>query len=560
MELIGGWAVTIIIIGLAIFYFILYHSFIRVVYFGNMLLEIIFEFLVCMAAAVMTIGCLGWLLGKIVVGIIGIIKWIVSLVIIIVKVALLIGAIALVGYGVYLLIQKKKNKGTADASAVESMDIKKPVACICIGLLVSAILLGNIFKKESGPENISQDHPETVAQLETRDIPSVEQLNETVSQLETGGTASVEQQERIVDFLQIQQSKTVDNEILKFTVNEAYSYKVNDENSSDTYVLVKFRCENVSSVTLENPPEVVLVDPLYGMEYYENEEATRDMGAGNYHNAIYTALKPGEVSSELMSVYKLSQEMPVNGYYMCLKGGDAENGIYIPFDGAPDWPREEQETLEMETDRSTSDEPHVMISDSSIRMLTDSDVYQMTPEEIRIAINEIYARHGRRFKDAALQAYFDSQAWYQGSIEPEAFDENVLSQIEKDNIKFLQIKKENPPTEVEEKTLSGIYQRKFASGGGLELEIVYSLGNDVYTVSFVGSYYDYAGETEGYLAARTDGRDGVWNYYENGSQEPSFQLIYDGRDEIVVRSMDGKTFGGRAFPGFEGAYHRVEEH
>ena len=61
----------------------------------------------------------------------------------------------------------------------------------------------------------------------------------------------------------------------------------------------------------------------------------------------------------------------------------------------------------------------------------------MTSEDLRLAKNEIYARHGRRFKDSELQAYFDSQPWYNGTIEPEAFDEGVLNEIEKDNIKIL---------------------------------------------------------------------------------------------------------------------------
>lgn len=78
-----------------------------------------------------------------------------------------------------------------------------------------------------------------------------------------------------------------------------------------------------------------------------------------------------------------------------------------------------------------------ILPDSSIRLITDADVAELSEEELRIATNEIYARHGRRFKDAELQAYFDSQSWYDGTVEPSEFNEDVLSQIEKDNIKFL---------------------------------------------------------------------------------------------------------------------------
>lgn len=74
-----------------------------------------------------------------------------------------------------------------------------------------------------------------------------------------------------------------------------------------------------------------------------------------------------------------------------------------------------------------------VLPESSTRLLTDADLYGLTAEECKIARNEIYARHGRRFKDAALQAYFDSKSWYTGTIEPDDFPENMLSDIEMKN-------------------------------------------------------------------------------------------------------------------------------
>ena len=62
----------------------------------------------------------------------------------------------------------------------------------------------------------------------------------------------------------------------------------------------------------------------------------------------------------------------------------------------------------------------------------------MTPTQLRYAKNEIYARHGRKFKDKELQIWFDSQEWYDGYIEPEDFDESVFSEIEKENILTIQ--------------------------------------------------------------------------------------------------------------------------
>lgn len=60
-------------------------------------------------------------------------------------------------------------------------------------------------------------------------------------------------------------------------------------------------------------------------------------------------------------------------------------------------------------------------------VVSEEDCEGLTALECRIAKNEIYARHGRRFKDEALQNYFDSCSWYEGYIEPEDFTEQMLT-------------------------------------------------------------------------------------------------------------------------------------
>ena len=201
-----------------------------------------------------------------------------------------------------------------------------------------------------------------------------------------------------------------------------------------------------------------------------------------------------------------------------------------------------------------------MIPDSSGKILTDADLAGLSKEDLRIAINEIYARHGRIFKDAELQTWFNAQPWYQGTIAPEQFDENVLSQIEKDNIKFLKSKQEGAVSNQTSKAFSGLYEITFGNQGGAELEITYGSGDDIFTADFGGSYVDAAGGTSGYLNARTDGSDGIWDYYEDGSYEASMSLQYDGADTITVTSTDGNTFGGMDFPGFAGTYKRTKEY
>lgn len=78
-----------------------------------------------------------------------------------------------------------------------------------------------------------------------------------------------------------------------------------------------------------------------------------------------------------------------------------------------------------------------VIPESDSRYLTEADLMEFSKEELRIARNEILARHGRRFKDNELQAYFDSKPWYTGYIEANDFNENILNEYESANMYFI---------------------------------------------------------------------------------------------------------------------------
>ena len=79
-----------------------------------------------------------------------------------------------------------------------------------------------------------------------------------------------------------------------------------------------------------------------------------------------------------------------------------------------------------------------MIPDSSTRYISASDLQGFTEWEARVARNEIYARHGRKFNSGELQQWFNSQSWYKGTVSPNSFNENVLNAVEKANIKTIE--------------------------------------------------------------------------------------------------------------------------
>lgn len=65
--------------------------------------------------------------------------------------------------------------------------------------------------------------------------------------------------------------------------------------------------------------------------------------------------------------------------------------------------------------------------------LTREDIEGLSAEELRVARNEIYARHGRLFRDEGLQAYFNGCAWYTGSIPADDFSDEVFNEYERAN-------------------------------------------------------------------------------------------------------------------------------
>lgn len=93
-----------------------------------------------------------------------------------------------------------------------------------------------------------------------------------------------------------------------------------------------------------------------------------------------------------------------------------------------------------------------LLPDSDSRYLKRSDVEWMDDATLRLAVNEIFARRGRRFNSQDLQSYFDSQPWYHGTIAPEDFNDQILNSYEKENADMIseiqeQRKKYGTPTD-----------------------------------------------------------------------------------------------------------------
>lgn len=101
--------------------------------------------------------------------------------------------------------------------------------------------------------------------------------------------------------------------------------------------------------------------------------------------------------------------------------------------------------LEDKISKSSQNQPNTVYPTYLDYILPDSDYMYYTEDmlkhfnlnELKYARNEIYARYGRIFDSKDLQDYFNQQSWYNGTIEPNKFSENVLNKYEKANIELI---------------------------------------------------------------------------------------------------------------------------
>ena len=92
-------------------------------------------------------------------------------------------------------------------------------------------------------------------------------------------------------------------------------------------------------------------------------------------------------------------------------------------------------------------EDEYILPDSASRYLTKADLEGLTKAELRLARNEIYARHGRIFGSKDLKDYFSSRSWYEGTIPADSFNESSLNQYETKNVDLILEAEKTAPTE-----------------------------------------------------------------------------------------------------------------
>ncbi|XME04132.1 protein kinase domain-containing protein [Lachnospiraceae bacterium C1.1] len=94
----------------------------------------------------------------------------------------------------------------------------------------------------------------------------------------------------------------------------------------------------------------------------------------------------------------------------------------------------------IEYDDYVADSSEYILPESDSRYYTRDELSSLGYSDLKLARNEIFAKHGRKFRDSELNAYFSSKSWYVPAIEPEEFDatyETRLNDYEKENINLI---------------------------------------------------------------------------------------------------------------------------
>lgn len=90
-----------------------------------------------------------------------------------------------------------------------------------------------------------------------------------------------------------------------------------------------------------------------------------------------------------------------------------------------------------DTSFTHADSNGYLLYNSNGRYINKSELGNFSQYELYLARWEIYARHNRIFVDSGLNTYYSKYGWYNGTTNYSNFDESVLNEYEKGNIKTI---------------------------------------------------------------------------------------------------------------------------
>lgn len=97
----------------------------------------------------------------------------------------------------------------------------------------------------------------------------------------------------------------------------------------------------------------------------------------------------------------------------------------------------EEEKKKAEEEKKKARDEYIF-PDSDKKYLTEDEILKVNVNTLRIARNEIFARHGYIFNSADLQKHFESTSWYKGTVKADKFNsDKEFNDFEKKNVALI---------------------------------------------------------------------------------------------------------------------------
>ena len=196
---------------------------------------------------------------------------------------------------------------------------------------------------------------------------------------------------------------------------------IGNSNSSDTTTssiettvegtTVSFTTEPSTTELATQASANITVPDVVGLKYSDAYKKLDNLGIK--YNAVY------QYSDTIAKDFVISQ-YPAEG-----KALDTNESMIVYISTGTD-------TAASSSNLSSNSNDYIL-NGSDSRYIAKSELSSLSETKMELALNEIYARHGRIFATKSIADYFNSKSWYHGTISPENFDESVFNKYEKAN-------------------------------------------------------------------------------------------------------------------------------
>lgn len=176
---------------------------------------------------------------------------------------------------------------------------------------------------------------------------------------------------------------------------------------------------------------------------------------------------------------------------------------------------------------------------SNERLVTDADLATLSKDQLRLARNEIFARHGRMYETKDLNDYFSSQGWYTPSISADQWNDKVFSKVESDNVTRIANYEKNGSVDAPASMIlfEGAYTCNFDTGTQTYYVYTQDAGDiDIY-FEWQSRIQHYFADVSGYMSDEGNGKyKAVSVDYSGGNPveypQATLQMVSNGMKDI----------------------------